>query len=319
MNLVKGTPVQFEARGGQVMTGKFSHTTKTGLAYIHDDHNRPYERKFEKIIVIGEASTEFDYNDGSGRRVQATLSNAQPLPTFNISERFNFLESLVRMTIKGTRCSLVITGEGGLGKTYTVKQQLERAGLFSDNTDVDISDYKFVKGFATAKGLYKTLYQWNGKLIIFDDCDEALLNDVSKNILKGALDSYDDRIVSWVTNKEGGDIPSEFVFTGRIIFISNLTRSKIDQAILSRSSTVDLTMSSSDKIERMSNILHAPHFKPTVSKEIKDAAFEVVMTHSAKCKDLTMRTLIEVIDYAVDGFEEGTEDWKKLAEYAIAG
>ena len=314
MNLVKGTPVQFEARGGQIMTGKFSHMTKTGLAYIHGSDNRPYERKPEKVIVTGEASTNFEYTAGNAPAPAAPVK-----PTFNISERFNFLESLVRMTIKGTRVSLVITGEGGLGKTYTVKQQLERSGLFSDNQDADISDYKFVKGFATAKGLYNTLYQWNGKLIIFDDCDEALLNDISKNILKGALDSYDERIVSWVTNKEGGDIPNEFVFTGRIIFISNLTRSKIDQAILSRSSTVDLTMSASDKIERMSNILHAPHFKPTVSKEIKDAAFEVVMQHADKCKDLTMRTLIEVIDYAVDGFEEGTEDWKKLAEYAIVG
>lgn len=324
MSLVKGTQVQFEARGGQIMTGKFSHMTKSGLAYIHGSDNRPYERRPEKVIIIGEAATNFSYDEGTGgtfggRHIEATLANSHPLPKFDINERFGFLESLVRMTIKGTRVSLVITGEGGLGKTYTVKQQLKNSGLFSDNQNPDVSDYKFVKGFATAKGLYNLLYQWNGKLIIFDDCDEALVNEVSKNIMKGALDSYDERIVSWVTNKEGGEIPNEFEFTGRIIFISNLSRTKIDQAILSRSSTVDLTMSSSDKIERMSNILHAPHFAPTVSKEIKDAAFEVVMANADKCRELTMRTLMEVIDYAIDGFQEGTDSWKKLAEYAMCG
>lgn len=310
-SFVKGQPVKFTTRFGYC-TGRFSHVTKTNLLYIHGDDNKPYERKPETVQPIGDAPVA---TENMNQPVAAEL--IEQTNKFNVTQRFSFLEQLVRMVIKGNRVSLVITGEGGLGKTYSVKKQLERMNLFSDNQDPNVSDYKFVKGFATAKGLYNTLYQWNGKLIIFDDCDEALLNDISKNILKGALDSYDERIVSWVTNKEGGDIPNEFVFTGRIIFISNLTRNKIDQAILSRSSNVDLTMTAHDKIERMSNILHAPHFKPTVSAEVKDAAFNVLMENAHKCKNLTMRTLMEVIDYAVDGFEDGTDEWKTLAEYAI--
>lgn len=303
----KGTPVRFETRSG-LMTGKFSHMTKTNLCYIHGDDNKPYERVPEKVMKIGEAETSMELTV-NGQAVEPKAPKTQ----FHINDRFKFLESLCRMAIKGTRCSLIITGEGGLGKTYTVKQQVAQSGLVSLDGDPDISDYKFVKGFTTAKGLYNTLYQWNGKLIIFDDCDEVFKNDIATGILKGALDSYDERLVCWVTNKEGGDIPNEFIFTGRIIFISNLSADRMDQAILSRSSHVDLTMSVNDKIERMSNILHAPHFMPKVSKEVKDEAFEVLMQFADDCKNLTMRTLIEVIDYA----QSGEEDWKRLAEYTV--
>ena len=300
----KGTPVQFETRSG-LLTGKFSHMTKTNLCYIHGDDNKPYERVPEKVMKIGEAQTAFTVNG-------VPAEPAKPKTQFHINERFKMLEQLCRMAIKGTRCSLIITGEGGLGKTYTVKKQIEYANLFSSG-DPDTSDYKFVKGFTTAKGLYNTLYNWNGKLIIFDDCDEVFKNDIATGILKGALDSYDERIVCWVTNKEGGDIPNEFVFTGRIIFISNLSAERMDQAILSRSSHVDLTMSIADKVSRMNNILYSPGFMPEVTKEVKDEAFQVLMDFADDCKNLTMRTLIEVIDYA----RSGEEDWQKLAEYVI--
>lgn len=304
MLYAKGTPVSFPTRSG-VMQGVFSHVTKTKLLYIRGVDGKVYERQPQSVVAVGEAATEMTFTEGG-------VTNSAPAtkPTFSINQRFDFLESLVRMTIKGNRKSLIITGEGGLGKTYTVKKQLEAAGLISDPNDVEGSDYKFVKGFTTAKGLYNTLLRWNGKLIIFDDCDDALKNDISINLLKGALDSYDERLVCWNSNS---DDVQEFIFTGRIIFISNLSANRMDQAILSRSSHVDLTMSANDKIERMSNILYAPHFMPEVADETKEAAFQVLNSFADQCKNLTMRTLIEVIDYA----SSGESNWQLLAEYAI--
>ena len=39
---------------------------------------------------------------------------------FNINQRFNFLQDLTSMVVRGTTPSLIVTGEGGLGKTHTV-------------------------------------------------------------------------------------------------------------------------------------------------------------------------------------------------------
>ena len=86
------------------------------------------------------------------------------MPDFSINQRFNFLDNLTKMVIYDITPSLIVTGEGGLGKTHSVSQSIGGAGL-------ENSDYVFFKGYSTARGLYNTLYDNNGKLIIFDDCD----------------------------------------------------------------------------------------------------------------------------------------------------
>jgi hypothetical protein len=55
-----------------------------------------------------------------------------------------------------------------------------------------------IKGFSTAKNMFRTLYENNGSTIIFDDCDSILKDAIAINILKAALDSYDKRVITWV-------------------------------------------------------------------------------------------------------------------------
>jgi len=47
---------------------------------------------------------------------------------FDINKRFGFVEQLVKMVSTGVQASAIITGQGGLGKTYTVQKTLEAAG-----------------------------------------------------------------------------------------------------------------------------------------------------------------------------------------------
>jgi hypothetical protein len=165
------------------------------------------------------------------------------------------------MVIYDVTPSLIVTGEGGLGKTHSVSQAIDVTGL-QDN------EYVFFKGYSTARGLYNTLYDNNGKLIIFDDCDSVLEDKIAVNILKSALDSYETRKKSWMAKMNKNDeYPQQFDFTGRIIFISNKTKSSIDGAILSRSLTVDLTMTPDEKIERMTTIL--PNILPQYDNDVK--------------------------------------------------
>ena len=226
------------------------------------------------------------------------------MSTFSINERFNLLTDLAKMVIYDVTPSLIVTGEGGLGKTHQIKEVIDVTGL-QDH------EYVFFKGYSTARGLYNTLYDNNDKLIIFDDCDSVLEDKVAVNILKSALDSYDTRTISWMAKMNKNDeYPQHFNFTGRIIFISNKSKDSIDGAILSRSLTVDLTMTPAEKIERMTTIL--PGILPEYSDEVKVEALNF-LNENKDGVNINMRTLIMVIKMA----NSNPDNWKSMAGYML--
>jgi len=135
-------------------------------------------------------------------------------------------------------------------------------------------DFIRVKGHCTPKALFNLLRDNPSDLIVFDDCDSPLLEKTSLNLLKSALDS-DDRWVHWETTRavvEGeGKEDTSFEFFGTCIFISNLAFDDIDQAILSRSIFVDVSMTADEKIKRMATIL--PHLE--VENPIEDWIYDL--------------------------------------------
>lgn len=249
---------------------------------------------------------------------------------FNINERFSFVADLVGMIADKTIPSVVITGEGGLGKTFTVMKTLKSKDLqdtrdFLTNSEVEdeddevaysdmkIGDYTFVKGFSTAKGLYRTLYENRNKIVIFDDTDSILKTPDALMLLKGALDSYDDRWISWNSEMSANDnLPKCFKFTGQVIFISNMPLMKIDQAIRSRSMCVDLAMTDLQKIERMGHIVHEDDFMPEFDISIKVTALKHLEKFATKAREISLRTLISVVKICARG-----GNWQDLAEYVI--
>lgn len=208
------------------------------------------------------------------------------------------------MVVMGSTPSLIVTGEGGLGKTHTVTETIKELNL-------DDNDWVTFKGYSTPRGLYNTLFDHNGKLIVFDDCDSVLEDKVALNILKSALDSYETRQITWMAKMTKSDeYPNQFNFTGRVIFISNKDRSKIDGAILSRSLTVDLSMTPQEKIERMSFIL--PRILPTVPLDVKVDALNF-LDQNKDSAQLNLRTLIMVSKIR----RQFPDTWKDLATYMI--
>jgi hypothetical protein len=223
---------------------------------------------------------------------------------FDINQRFGFLNDLTTMVVSGITPSLIVTGEGGLGKTHSVTQTIKA-------NELEDMDYVFFKGYSTARGLYNTLFDNNGKLIIFDDCDSVLDDKVAVNILKSALDSYEKRTISWMAKmNKSDDYPQHFDFTGRIIFISNKAKEKIDEAILTRSLTVDLTMTPDDKITRMNAIL--PNILPEYDMDIKQDALGFLETVKEEVS-LNMRMLIMVAKMRL----MYPETWRNLATYMV--
>lgn len=268
-----------------------------------------------------------DVREVGTTEVNASTGKLEKVERFGINERFGFLTDFVDMVSDRTMASLLVTGEGGLGKTYTVNKALKDSGLQNTvdmvgfGSDDGLSEiqsknlYTPVKGYSTAKGLYRTLYENRNRIVIFDDCDSILNDPVALNLLKGALDSYDRRIISWNAETSFGkedDLPKSFEFKGGVIFISNRPLYKIDQAIRSRSICVDLSMTASQKIERMGALIKSDEFMPEFAMESKTAALTLLDTMKDELKEFSLRELIKVTKIANRG-----DNWKERAEYAL--
>jgi hypothetical protein len=254
------------------------------------------------------------------------VSGATNDTRFGIDERFEFVGDLVTMVVNKTAASAIITGEGGLGKTYTVIKTLESCGLQDATNLMEVEDedeslerdatmFTVVKGFSTAKGLYRILFEHRDSMIIFDDCDNVLKDPVALNLLKGALDSYDKRIISWNSEGKGDDdLPRSFQFNGGVIFISNLSLSTLNQALRSRSLCVDLSMTLEQKIERMGTLVAMDSFLPEISMSFKKDALALIDKNKKTASEISLRTLIKICKIR----SGGAKNWAKLGEYVMS-
>lgn len=182
-------------------------------------------------------------------------------------KQLEHMENLIRMTISGASNALFIAGRGGVGKTHGVEKILKQAGLR------DGAGYFKNTGSATAAGMYSLLFKYKDKIVLFDDSDDALKDQESRNIIKAATDTKKNRKLVW--NKMGknvvdpdedmtddeildqGLIPRYFEFTGRIIFISNLPMDKLDPdgAIRTRAFMIDIDPTDDEVYEHMEKIV----------------------------------------------------------------
>jgi hypothetical protein len=291
--------VSFDAKSGNYMAKVGTKTIKSySKAYV--------ERKVR--AMVGDVEV-------------AVAAATEKQNRFDINTRFGFVEKLVNMVATGVQPSAVITGEGGLGKTYTVTKTLEANGYkdISDLGEFQVGSiintrkcFTTVKGYSTAKGLYRTLFENNKSIIVFDDCDAVLKDPVALNLLKGALDSYGKRIISWNADMRDDDLPRSFEFTGRVIFISNMDQEKIDQAIRSRSMMIDLSMSLDQKIDRMEFIAKSEEFLPEYDAKIKTDALSLIREIKDDCKEISLRTLI-----AVCKIRASNKEYRDLATYML--
>jgi len=244
-----------------------------------------------------------------------------------IRERFDILDQMAEGTTTGAVRAMIVSGPPGVGKSFGVEKVLEEASLFDKMADRK-NRFEVVKGAMSALGLYAKLYKFSdeGNVLVFDDCDSILLDDLSLNILKAALDSSKKRYISWNTDssmlgREG--IPDRFEFKGSVIFITNIkfehVRSKklkdhLD-ALESRCHYLDLTMDTQrDKFLRIKQIvrdgmLDSYDFEEHAAQEIVDYMWEM----KSRLRELSLRTVLKIADLR----KMSEHNWKRLAETTI--
>jgi len=178
------------------------------------------------------------------------------------------------------------------------------------NTPELKGDYHYMKGYSSAKGLYRTLYENRKKLVVFDDCDAAWKNEVGANILKAALDTDEDRWVTWnVEQNMNDDLPTSFLFEGRVIFISNVRSQDFPQPLVSRALRADIELTTEETFERMRQLLSSDSFAPGISMEVKQMGYDFLYENRDRAAELTTRSLLNVIKVA----NTGSKLWKRIA------
>ena len=244
------------------------------------------------------------------------MSFMSVVETRNPETMFGNLERLTKMVGRGIQPSLVITGMAGVGKTHLVKETLKQMGL------KESYDFEHFKGKATPAGLYMTLYANSDKIVVLDDCDSVFKDDDAVNILKAALDSYDTRQISYISTKPlkdeyGEPIPSRFEFTGKIIFISNINQSKLDEAIRSRSFVADISMNTEQMFTRMDQLMATIETKIPLPAKQQALAIMKSLHDKYDGVDINLRSFIKAARIAAMGFPEAELE-NLIAEQIIA-
>jgi hypothetical protein len=244
-----------------------------------------------------------------------------------LAMRFDILEDMTRAVKKGDVRSMIVTGPPGVGKSFGVEKVLSKHDVFADvANDSKLKKYEVVKGAMSAIGLYKKLYEFSDKksILVFDDCDSVLLDDLSLNILKAALDSGKKRMIHWNTDsrllrQEG--VPNSFEFKGGAIFITNIkfdhVRSKKLrdhlEALESRCHYLDLTIDTErEKLLRIKQVIRDAGMLDAY--ELEDAAkkevVEFINANAARMRELSLRMVLKVADIRVSM----PERWQAVVE-----
>ena len=104
---------------------------------------------------------------------------------------FDDMRKLLKLVITRKRNSIIISGLAGVGKSFTVEETLKESRLVKGR------DFEIIKGKSTSYALYQSLFENRDKLIVYDDCDSILKNKDAINMLKAALDTNKERVISW--------------------------------------------------------------------------------------------------------------------------
>ena len=302
--------------------------------YVTVKNNGNFPDCPDTIRIRVNSIRDFEYVNGDAVSTPtAEIENPAPVVSSEtddeamdrIRERFDILHEMTKATVSGDIRAMIVSGPPGVGKSFGVEQEIEKACLFDKLAGKRLRA-EVVKGSATPIGLYQTLYKYSdaNSVVVFDDCDSILLDDVALNLLKGALDSGKKRVISWLSEssalrREG--IPDRFEFKGSVIFITNLKFDKMKSqklrdhldALQSRCHYLDLTLDTMrDKLLRIKQIakdgvLFADY---DFNEYAQDDIIDFMHDNKDRLREVSLRMALKIADLR----KSFPNNWKRMSE-----
>ena len=273
-----------------------------------------------------ETNTKATVKSLEQKAVEKNLTETDAEIKDRMRQRFDIADDMTRAVKKGDIRAMIMTGPPGVGKSFGVETVLAKHDMFADiANDSKLKKYEVVKGAMSAIGLYKKLYEFSDKksILVFDDCDSVLLDDLSLNILKAALDSGKKRMICWNTDSRllrSEGVPNSFEFKGGAIFITNIkfenVKSKKLQdhlaALESRCHYLDLTIDTErEKILRIEQIVEDGMLKDYEFEQYTvDEILDFIKDNKKKLRELSLRMVLKLADLK----KSMPSNWRAVAE-----
>lgn len=309
-------------KGGYI-TVDGTHLFNKDKVHINIEQVGDYDIVGESDYLAQDVTLESSVSKPAGAKVETDEEVMA-----RIGERFEILHEMTKAACEGNIRAMIVTGPPGVGKSFGVEAELERAAIFDRISGRRVKS-EVVKGAATAIGLYQMLYKYSDKdnVLVFDDCDVLFYDDLTLNLLKAALDTGKRRKICW--NSESAalrrdGIPESFDFKGSIIFITNLKFDNIKSkklqdhlhALESRCHFLDLTLDTTrEKLLRIKQIAMTGELFDgyDFSRTQEDEIIEFLFENHAKLREVSLRTAIKVADL----YKSFPLKWKAMAQTTV--
>lgn len=252
-----------------------------------------------------------------------------------VADRFDIMYKIAKGCAQGLVRSVVVSGAGGIGKTWGITQVVEqerqeRQAMLELMPDSGVNELivEVIGGYMTPLHLYMALYRnrFENSLLIFDDCDSVLEDSKSINLLKHATDSSPVRNISYASSAkelEEEDIPMGFEFQGTIVVISNLDfhgivargRHKLVphlQALMTRTDVLDLKLHTNrEKVIWINHVVESTNMlvNDGLSGEQQKMVTKYLEKHQDDFLSLSFRNIRRIASYMKMDFE----NWERYA------
>jgi hypothetical protein len=275
--------------------------------------------------------------NGNGFINQSRSARYQHLPDYDqnesdedierkLNERFEIMRLMTQDAIAGKVRAMIASGPGGVGKTFTIDEELEK-------WDPDGENYTSSRGYMRATGLYKMLWKHraHGDLVKLDDMDSVFYDDTSLNFIKIACDTTQRRVITYaaetfLTDEETGDpIPRNFEYNGTMMFITNLDFDQmIDknnkltphlEALVTRSHYIDLMMKTKrDYLIRVFQVARQGLFDQIeggLTQEEENDVLEFIDQHYRNLRECSLRMALKIGNLRKGADPDAAISWQR--------
>lgn len=305
----------------------------------------PYQRAGQKrdamfkilrngaITRVHVFNPDYKILSGEGASEQAAHDEETKAPEINVEElgarierRFRVMSKLTEGIVHGNIRALIMSGAAGIGKSYNLEERLKKA-----EQKGEINKYTILKGRISAVALYAQLYlhQDKGDVLVLDDNDIIFQDELSLNILKGALDTGEKRHLSWKTAStwlEENGIEDEFDFNGCCCFVTNLDFDRMIErgsvlaphfkALLSRSTYLDLLIHSPLEIMiRIEQVVKNTAILDTqgIDDDQKELMMSWLWDNYNHMRELSLRSVLKIGSF----MNTDMSDWQEMTEVTM--
>ncbi len=240
----------------------------------------------EVVDITNEAKKEFD----------------QSIFAMTLEDTIEYLKASVRMITRGHENAIVICGTAGVGKSKLVKEVL---------IEENVKYFTISGGIKNTQSLFQILSKHNEDhhIILFDDSD-SIFEKKNLDIMKAALAPGNERIVTYYDPKFTDDSKKnnpQIHFKSSIIIITNKSKNKIPEAIISRAAPVEIKVEIPAILDDI--LINLANVKPNMPMKDK---LEVLDFIKSVMKDKIKHLDYRIFERALVLSQSGYPQWKKF-------